>query len=74
MNVAYELTIERSPIFTDDIFTVNINNRVPWPADATGQENQFVVTLDEPSDEELTTAARQVFSYLDREEGNAASR
>ena len=74
MNAAYEITIQRPHIHTDDMLTVDINNWVPWASDATGLESEFVVILDDPSDEELTAAARQIFSCLDQEEGNAASR
>ncbi len=74
MSLAYEITIEEPSIYTDDILTVDTNNWVPFARDVTGLEMKFVVILDDPSDAELTGAARQIFSCLDQEEGNAASR
>ena len=74
MSLAYEITIEPPSIYTDDILTVETNNWVPFARDATGLEKKFIIILDDPSDAEFTGAARQIFSCLDQEEGNAAAR
>lgn len=55
---------------------IDINNQVAFAADATGSQTRHVVVIvDEPSNAELTAAARQLFSMLDDEEkdGNTGS-
>jgi hypothetical protein len=69
MNNCCEITIDASEVSSDEVFTIDINNRFTFGAYATRQDNPFMLTiLDEPSSAEFTAAARRLFSSLDQEE------
>ncbi len=72
---AFELVLDPPKIISEEIFRVAINNRFDFAPSATGQENDFVLTVDDSLlGAELAAAARQLFSMLDQHENDADSR
>ena len=74
MNDYIELTLGLPRVSSAELFSVSINNRFDFAAAATGQQTDFILLIDEPSDAEFTEAARRTFSLLDQDEDRAVSR